>query len=94
MFAVGNIISITSTCFLSGPWSHIKSMFDQKRWIATTIYLASIIATIVVAIKVPKIGFVILCMLIQLCAMIWYTASYIPFGSDMIKNCLFGCRKQ
>ena len=40
----------------------------------------------------PGGGMVILLeIIVQFCAAIWYTASYIPFGRKMLKNCCASC---
>jgi hypothetical protein len=88
MYTLGNLIALASTCFLFGPWKQIKTMFKPVRAIATIIYLVAMALTLYVAIEVQKPLPVIVCMVIQLCAMIWYCASYIPFGRKMITTCL------
>jgi len=35
---------------------------------------------------------VLLCLMVQIPAYIWYCASYIPFARDCIKSCLMGIR--
>ena len=34
---------------------------------------------------------ILLLIIIQFCAAVWYTASYIPFGRKMLKNCCATC---
>lgn len=48
-YSLGSIMSLCSTMFLFGPWGQLKRMFDKDRWIATTVYLSSIVLTIVFA---------------------------------------------
>jgi len=90
LYCMGNVIALISTCFLFGPWSQIKNMFKPVRAIATIIYLGAIALTLYVAIAVQQPGPVIICMIVQLLAMIWYCASYIPFGRQVITKCVGG----
>jgi uncharacterized membrane protein YwzB len=70
-------------------------MFHSKRIVATIIYLLTLIVTIIVAYTLgskPGGTIAVLVMVgIQFCALTWYTLSYIPFGRDLVKNCIGGC---
>lgn len=39
------------------------------------------------------VGIILLVLICQVCAAVWYTASYIPYGRAMIKNTLCPCLK-
>lgn len=39
MYSLGNILAISSSCFLYGPWTQLKQMFALTRIITTTIYI-------------------------------------------------------
>lgn len=78
LYSLGNIIALVSTCFLWGPWAQIKNMFAKIRVVATVIYLVCIAVTIVLAIKVKKVVPILLMIIIQCFAGIWYNLSYIP----------------
>lgn len=52
MYTLGNVIALFSTAFLFGPCRQLKNMFARTRIIATFIYLAALVGTLVVAIKV------------------------------------------
>ncbi len=66
-------------------------MFHKVRIIATLSYLTMLIVTLVVAVAYKgegKTALVILCIILQLLTLIWYTLSYIPFARDaVIKVC-------
>ena len=34
---------------------------------------------------------VIICVILQMVALLWYAASYIPFAQRMLKSCLGSC---
>jgi len=38
MYTLGNIVSISSTCFLFGPWAQAKKMFAMTRIVTTSVY--------------------------------------------------------
>mmetsp|Transcript_12042 Transcript_12042/g.18080 ORF Transcript_12042/g.18080 Transcript_12042/m.18080 type:complete len:200 (-) Transcript_12042:193-792(-) len=46
---VGTIISLSGSCFLSGPKSQLEKMFHDSRKMATILYLGSLVLTLVVA---------------------------------------------
>ncbi|KAI9358575.1 SFT2 domain-containing protein [Zopfochytrium polystomum] len=89
-YTFGNILSLMSTGFLIGFGKQVKKMFDSSRLISTIIYLASIVATLLVAILLGSVFLVIICLIVQFFALFWYSASYVPFVQDMIKNCFKG----
>jgi hypothetical protein len=85
---------LCGTCFLSGPYSQVKSMCKKTRFIATIMYIGSMIATLTVAFAGndwPAQGLLILvCVVLQYVAIIWYTLSYIPYARTMAQGC---CKK-
>jgi len=87
-FAV--IFGIGATLFLMGPLNQLKKMFDPTRLIATIVFIASLVMTLISALVI-KIGvLVLLFVIVQFLALIWYTISYIPFARDAIKSCCRG----
>ena len=89
LYTFGNLISLASTCFLFGPCSQIKSMLKHKRIFATILYFSAMIMTLVLAFKVRKALPVLLSMLLQFIAMIWYSLSYIPYARTLVTNLIF-----
>jgi hypothetical protein len=87
-YTIGNIISLSSSFFLSGPCNQLKNMFKPVRIIATCVYLIMMAITLFVVIKRFNIGIVLLCAFIQFLAMCWYMITYIPYGQTMLKNCM------
>lgn len=85
---IGNVISLSGSCFLSGPKTQMNRMFHDSRRIATIVYLGSLILTLFVAFVDPPgpKGFILLLlMLCQYVAITWYCLSYIPFARDAVK---------
>lgn len=49
-FTIGNILSLTGSCFLSGPTSQLSKMWHESRRIASILYLMSLVLTLGVSI--------------------------------------------
>lgn len=67
-----------STCFLMGPTKQVQRMFEQKRLLATCVYISSIIATLVVAFTISSGPLCLICLIIQTAALLWYCLTWIP----------------
>jgi len=93
MYTIGNIVALSATFFLWGPKAQFKSMFKPIRAGATVIYLVTLILTLVLALTTKNGVLVILSLAVQFCAMVWYAASYIPYGRALIKKMLGGVFK-
>ena len=72
-------------------------MFKKTRVVVTIVFLASMVATLVVAFVMqdtPSKRLIIMSLIIlQFCAYIWYSLSYIPFGRALAKKCCKKCVK-
>lgn len=93
LYTLGNVTALLSTCFLWGPKSQCKAMFKPIRAGATILYLVSMIFTLVIAFTIAIGPLVLLGLAVQFCAMVWYAASYIPYGRAMIKKMIGGVCK-
>lgn len=90
MVTLSNVSSISGSLFLMGPKKQLQKMFEETRLIATIVYLVSIVVTILVAVTIKSTALVIICCIVQYCAMLWYGISYIPFARDAVKGCFKG----
>uniref|UniRef100_A0A9J2PBQ5 Vesicle transport protein n=1 Tax=Ascaris lumbricoides TaxID=6252 RepID=A0A9J2PBQ5_ASCLU len=81
MVSLGSIISLLGTCFLMGPMKQLQKMFERGRFIATFIYLATIVLTLVAGLVLSNPPLAVLFVINQYIAMAWYSISYIPFAS-------------
>ncbi|KAJ8600186.1 hypothetical protein CTAYLR_001967 [Chrysophaeum taylorii] len=94
-YTLGNIMAIIGSLFLSGPKAQCKKMFDKTRIFATLFYFLSIFFTIFCAVYegIPdngRIGIIVMCIIVQWIAMLWYTISFIPYARDYV--CMVCCQ--
>ena len=91
LYSFGQFCSIGSSMFLMGPWSQLQSMFAPERAMATSVYLATVVLTIVAALKTHSGILVFLMIAIQFCALAWYCLSFIPYAREMAWNIIKSC---
>jgi hypothetical protein len=91
LYSLGNILSLTSTGFLMGFWSQLKNMFKSHRLLATLVYLAAMVATLVAACYLKSFALTVVCLVIQSAALTWYCLSYIPGGRTAVSAVFKGC---
>lgn len=80
-----------STTFLVGPVRQLKYMFDRTRVIATIIYLGCLGATLWAGLTKQNMALIIFFLVLQFLALVWYTASYVPYARQAIQSCLCRC---
>mmetsp|Transcript_286 Transcript_286/g.407 ORF Transcript_286/g.407 Transcript_286/m.407 type:complete len:89 (+) Transcript_286:111-377(+) len=77
--------------FLCGPKKQFKNMFDKKRKVVTIVYLSTLFTSIVICFitfnQDIKLAVLVLLLMVQVCASIWYSLSYIPFARRAVKKC-------
>jgi len=88
IYGFGQLIALCATFFLSGPAKACKTVFHKKRVHAASFYIGMIVVVISMGLAKLSPGLIITALCIQLCAAIWYAASYFPFGRTIIKSCL------
>lgn len=90
-YTVGNLCSIGSSLFLVGPKHQLKVMCLPVRRVACCVWMGAMLLTLIIAFAFPKAGILVLFLVaIQYAAMLWYGASFIPYGRAMLKKC---CQK-
>uniref|UniRef100_A0A9J7Y1S3 Vesicle transport protein n=1 Tax=Cyprinus carpio carpio TaxID=630221 RepID=A0A9J7Y1S3_CYPCA len=80
-YSLGNIASLLSTMFLTGPLKQLKRMCDKTRALATGIMIWK------------NKGLALLFCILQFLAFTWYSLSYIPFARDAIIKLFSACFK-
>jgi hypothetical protein len=84
VYTIGNVVALSSSFFLWGPRRQWKKMWAAKRYIASGIYLGMMVLTLTLAFMRVDPLILLLCIVVQWCAAIWYLASYVPYGQKMI----------
>eukprot|EP00160_Parvularia_atlantis_P001600 Unigene11287_Nuclearia_a/m.34481 Unigene11287_Nuclearia_a/g.34481 ORF Unigene11287_Nuclearia_a/g.34481 Unigene11287_Nuclearia_a/m.34481 type:complete len:186 (-) Unigene11287_Nuclearia_a:226-783(-) len=80
LYSFGSVCSLLCTGFLVGPMTQLRWMFKERRVLATLAYVGMIILTFVVAFVLSNFILVLLCVILQFCALAWYIYTYIvPF---------------
>jgi len=88
LYTVGNFMSLGSTIFLMGPMKQLKNMFAKTRVLATIIMFVAFFLTLCSAFWWKKNVLALMFVVIQFCAMTWYSISYIPYARDAICGCI------
>ena len=94
LYSLGNVVSFASTGFLVGPRKQCRMACDASRRCASCFFISSMIATILTAVLYRGAGATVLCILlicVQFCSLVWYTASYVPFGRALIASTCKAC---
>ncbi|CAH9070626.1 unnamed protein product [Cuscuta epithymum] len=86
LFTFGNLLAVGSTAFLIGPGNQIKMMFDPARVYATAVYIGCVALALICALWIHSKILTILAILFEVCALTWYSLSYIPFARRMVSN--------
>jgi len=88
IYTAGNLTALSGTFFLAGPSRQLARMTTQHRWMASLAFVVSMVLTLIVA----SVGYfrmkgliILLLVLIQWVALIWYGLSFIPFGRQMAR---------
>jgi Got1/Sft2-like family len=95
-FTLGNILSLTGykiyhldrTGFLIGFKKQCENMVDKERRITTIVFFSAMIMVFVSCYALHSKLLVLIFLIVEICAYIWYAASYIPFAQNCIKGCL------
>ena len=102
-YTLGNIVAVCGSFFLVGPRAQWKKMIAKTRIITVAILILAMVLTLFFALFEPhnhdafgghskRFILIILCILIQFFAIVWYTLSYIPLARDcVIRSCTNMC---
>ncbi|CAO3615965.1 unnamed protein product [Cunninghamella blakesleeana] len=91
LYSIGNLLSIFSLTFIIGILKQVKTMFAPVRFWATTIYLSLLILTLVLSLTIQKFFISLILVIVQFAALVWYSASYIPYGREIIRRFFGSC---
>uniref|UniRef100_A0A6M2EGQ0 Vesicle transport protein n=1 Tax=Populus davidiana TaxID=266767 RepID=A0A6M2EGQ0_9ROSI len=80
------LLCIWNTAFLIGPGRQIGMMFDPARIYATAIYIGCVVLALICALLIHSKILTVFAIIFEICALIWYSLSYIPFARRMVSN--------
>lgn len=86
LFTFGNVMAVGSTAFLIGPAEQLRKMFDPVRLYATAVYLGCVFLALICAILIHSKILTMFAMICEICALIWYSLSYIPFARRVVSD--------
>ncbi|GMH19691.1 hypothetical protein Nepgr_021532 [Nepenthes gracilis] len=82
LFTLGNVLAVGSTAFLIGPAQQLQKFFDPVRLYATVVYLGCVVLAPYIQGKILTI----LAIICEVCALIWYSLSYIPLARRVVSG--------
>ncbi|KAI8991658.1 Got1/Sft2-like family-domain-containing protein [Mycotypha africana] len=91
LYSCGNIISLFSLTFIIGITKQFKTMFAPVRFWATVVYIILLILTLALSIWLHNFPLSLVLVIVQFGALIWYSASYIPYGRELIRRFFGSC---
>uniref|UniRef100_A0A3N7FSI6 Vesicle transport protein n=1 Tax=Populus trichocarpa TaxID=3694 RepID=A0A3N7FSI6_POPTR len=74
------------TAFLIGPGRQLGMMFDPVRIYATAIYIGCVVLALICALLIHSKILTVFAIIFEICALIWYSLSSIPFARRMVSN--------
>ncbi|KAJ0753113.1 putative vesicle transport protein, Got1/SFT2 [Helianthus annuus] len=86
LFTFGNMLAVGSTTFLMGPARQLQMMFDPVRIYATSIYIGFVVLALICALWIHSKFLTMIAILCEICALIWYSLSYIPFARSIVSK--------
>ncbi|XP_011012041.1 PREDICTED: vesicle transport protein SFT2B-like isoform X1 [Populus euphratica] len=72
--------------FLIGTERQLGMMFDPARIYATAIYIGCVVLALICALLIHSKILTVFAIIFEICALIWYSLSYIPFARRMVSN--------
>lgn len=87
---LGNILSLSGTCFLSGPASQLQRMFHKSRKMASIVYLGTLAITMFLIMTPKHRGkglLLFLLLLAQYAAITWYVFVYLEYCIGCFSVC-------
>ncbi|KAL7229984.1 hypothetical protein ACSBR2_008519 [Camellia fascicularis] len=86
LFTFGNMLAVGSTAFVIGPGQQMRMMLDPVRIYATAIYVGCVVLALICALLIRSKVLTILAIISEICALIWYSLSYIPFARRVVSD--------
>lgn len=95
LFTLSNLVTIAATGFLIGFRRQAKCAFKERRRIYTAAFIVSTTVTLIICTTVKNVAIAMVLSLlfcvVQLIAFLYYTLSYLPFGTQMMDAMMRSC---
>lgn len=85
LWTLGSVLFFLSFGVLQGPVSYMKHLTSKERLPFTVIFLSSQIGTIYCAVILKSTILSLVMGIIEIMSILWYTASYFPFGAQTMQ---------
>lgn len=95
-YSMGNMMMISGSFFLSGPKRQLEKVRQKDRLPCFCSFIAALVLTLAAVYSHPFLGralLILVLVVIQWCAQVWYILSYIPYGHTVgrrVVKSLFG----
>lgn len=90
LYTIGSILVIMSTLFMVGPKRQCQSMAAPVRGVSFVIYMCSMVLTLYFAVSLRSSILTLIGAVVQVCAALYYAASYVPFMQSCLRACCGG----
>lgn len=90
-FTLSNILMIAATGFLVGFKRQWKSICDKKRVMASSLFIGAMLMTLVSALILRYQLLTLIFIVVEVCAFVWYIASYVPWGRQCLSSACRSC---
>ena len=85
LWTLGSLLFFLSFGVLQGPVAYIKHLASKERLPFTVVFVLSQISTIYCAVVLKNTILSLLMGIVEIMAILWYTASYFPFGAQTMQ---------
>ncbi|PIA17733.1 SFT2-domain-containing protein [Coemansia reversa NRRL 1564] len=85
-FSLGGLATISGIALLRGPRAHTKHLFSRSRLLFTVSYFSSVFFTLFFSAILHTYLGTLLCVIVQIVALVWYVVSYFPGGTEGLQS--------
>jgi len=90
-YSMGNMMMIAGSFFLSGPKRQCNKIKEKNRAPTFCAFITAMVLTLTVVYSTPFLGralLILVLVVIQWCAQVWYILSYVPYGHTVGRRVL------
>ena len=95
-YTFANVVGILGSFFMSGPTQQARKMTEGNRLVSTLVYVCALVATLFFVFYAgiptqPRLWCILVCILVQYLALLWYTLSFVPYAQAYVCGCFKAC---